>query len=178
MKFQSLALIMSLVVGYGLQAAHAVDAPIKLAIVDMQKALESAEAGKTARSELEKDFAKKQKRVQEDEEELKKLNEDFQKQSLVMNEAARNKRQAELQKKLMEYQQNAMASQTDIQKRQAQLTEPIINGLRDTVAELAKKNNYTVVLEKSRMGVLYSMDKDDITDQVIKIYNDNNKKKK
>lgn len=178
MKKQTLALSLAvLAVTFGAPSLRA-ETTIKLAVVDMQKALEAVEAGRAAKAELEKDFAKRQKKVSEDENELKKMNEDFQKQSLVMNEAARSKKQAELQKKLMEYQQAAMASQNEIQRRQAELTEPIIKALADTVGDLAKKQGYTLVLEKSRMGVLYAQDNNDLTDELVKTFNSSYKKKK
>ena len=61
---------------------HAAD--IKIAVVDLQKALQSVESGRQAKSTLEKEFNEKKKALQAEEEAIKKMTEDFKKQSLVL----------------------------------------------------------------------------------------------
>lgn len=147
----------------------------KIATVDMQKALQSVEAGKKAKSSLETDFNKKKAELQKEEASLKKAHEEFQKQSLVMSDAARNKKQQELQERFMKLQETTARSQADIQKREQELTQPIIGKLRDVIQETAKKKGYALVLEKNENTVLYSQEKDDLTSEVISIYNKGNK---
>lgn len=51
------------------------------------------------------------------------------------------------------------------------MSEPIIRKIREKVAEIAKKKNYSLVLEKNENVVIYSSDKDDLTEEVMKAIN-------
>lgn len=143
----------------------------KIGVVDMQTALQSVDAGKKAKAELEKDFNKKKQELQNEESAIKKMGEELKKQSLVMNEEARQKKQAELQERIMKFQEKTARSQAEIQKKERELTDPIINSLRNVISELAKKRGYTVVLEKDENNVLFSQEQHDLTSEVIKEFN-------
>src|SRR4051812_13070377 len=93
----------------GARLAHAED--LKIATVDMQKALQSVEAGKKAKAQLEKEFSQLKKQIENEETALKKMDEEFKKQSLVMNDEARAKKQGELQERFMKYQELRARSQ-------------------------------------------------------------------
>jgi outer membrane protein len=144
---------------------------IKIGTVDMQKALQTVDAGKKAKSQLEKEFNAKKKDLQTEESNLRKITEEFKKQSLVMNDEARAKKQGEIQERIMKYQENTAKSQQEIQAKERELTDPILNKLRDIIVEMAKKKGFTVVLERNENMVLFSQDKDDITQDVISAYN-------
>lgn len=152
--------------------ARAADEPaIKVGTVDMQKALQQVEAGKKAKSQLEKEFNAKKKELQTEEASIKKMGEEFKKQAAVMNEDARMKKQGEIQERIMKFQETTARSQQEIQMKERELTQPIISKLRSVIGDLAKSKGYTVVLEKNENTVLYSLDKDDLTEEVISAYN-------
>ena len=159
------------------QTVFAAETPanMRLATVDMQKALQTVEGGKKARGQLESEFNKKKAELQKEESEIKKLHDEFQKQSLVMNEQTRAKKQGELQKRIMELQEKTARSQMEIQKKEQDLTLPIVANLRDIIKKLAEEKGYNMVLEKNENAVLYSQDKDDLTEEVIKLYNKQHK---
>ena len=144
---------------------------IKIGVVDMQKALQTVEAGKTAKAQLEKEFNVKKKELQSEEASIKKMGDEYKKQSLVMSDEARAKKQGEIQERIMKLQELTARSQAEIQQKEQELTRPIINRLRTVIGDLAKQRGYTVVLEKNENTVLYSMDKDDLTGDVISSYN-------
>jgi outer membrane protein len=161
-----LALVIILVAGAS-ASSFASEGSHRVAVVDMGKTMQSIEAGKKARSQLEKEFNAKSLEFQKEEAAIKKMNEDFQKQSLVMNDEARMKKQSELQSRYMKYQQATQQSQEELQKKERSLIQPILVKLREVVAEIAKKKNYDVVLQKDENMVLYFEEKDDLTTEVI-----------
>ena len=140
---------------------------VKVGTVDMQKALQTVETGKKAKAQLEKEFNAKKQQLQTEEAALRKATEEFKKQSLVMSDEARAKKQAELQERIMKFQEQTAKSQMEIQQKERDLTQPLVSKLRTVIAELAKKKNYTVVLEKNENNVLFSQEKDDLTNDVI-----------
>ncbi len=143
----------------------------KIATVDMQKAIQTVDTGKKAKSDLEKALTLKKKEIQDEEAKINKMGEEFKKQSLVMNDEARSKRQVEIQEKIAKLQQLQMKSQTELQQKEQELTLPILSRLRQIIKELATQKGYTVVLEKNENMVLFSLEKDDLTEDVIRVYN-------
>lgn len=170
----ALAGMMAVTLNLGVVGMHqATAAELKIGLVDMQKALQSVDAGKKAKAQLEKEVNAKTKDLQNEQQAIQKAAEEFKKQSLVMSDAARNKKQAELQERAMKFEQTRMRTSTELQQREQELTQPIINRLRTIVTDLAKKMGYNLVLEKNENVVLFSQTTDDLTPEVIKQYNKN-----
>ena len=157
-------------VATGLSSARAVEEGMKIGTVDMQKALQTVEAGKKAKTSLEKEFTAKKKELQSEEESIKKMGEEFKKQSLVMSDEARSKKQSELQERIMRLQETTGRSQMELAKKEREMTGPILTKLKNIVTEMAKTKGYTMVLEKNDNTVLFSQEKDDLTTEVIKSF--------
>ena len=172
---KNILMILAATLALGSNAARAQDATTNIGTVDMQKALQSVEAGKKAKSQLEKEFNAKKKELQAEEASIKKMGEEFKKQSLVMNDEARAKKQGELQERIMKFQETTGRSQQEIQVKERELTEPIIVKLRGVIGEIAKQKGYGVVLEKNENTVLFSQEKDDLTTEVVTAFNKGNK---
>src|SRR4029079_6472419 len=99
---------------------------VKVGTVDMQQALQTVDAGKAAKAQLEKEFNAKKKELQGEEAAIKKMGEEFKKQAAVMNDDARGKKQAEIQERIMKFQEITARSQSEIQTKERDLTQPII----------------------------------------------------
>ena len=143
----------------------------KLGLVDLQKALQNVEAGKTAKKSLEKEVTSKRTELERRQNELQKEAESFEKKAALLNDAAKTKKQQELQKKFMELQKEAADSQMDLQKRERELTKPIIDDLRTVIEALGKDKGLTLILEKNEGAVLFTQGGEDLTDQVIEKFN-------
>lgn len=136
----------------------------------MQRALQTVDSGKKAKAQLEKEFNAKKKDLQAEETAIKKMGEEFKKQSLVLSDEARMKKQGEIQERIMKFQETTARSQAEIQQKEGELTEPIIHKIRKIIGELAKKKGYSVILEKNENTVLFSLEKDELTEEVISLY--------
>jgi outer membrane protein len=159
--------ILALFLASAIAAPFALASDQKFGVVDMQKALQSVEDGKKAKTTLEKEFNEKKKQIQAEEDSLKKATEDFKKQSMVLSEDARNRKQNELQERIGKYREMFSKAQFDIQNRERELTEPIIGKIRKIVEEIGEKDSYTMIFEKSESSVIFHTKKDDLTDRVI-----------
>jgi outer membrane protein len=144
---------------------------MKIGIVDMQKCIQMSESGKKAKSELESAFNKKKKEFQDQEASLKKMQEDYSKKKSALSESAQKEQERKLQEKIMKFQESVQRSQAEIQKREQEMSAPIIQGVRAKVSEIAKKKGLSVVLEKNENIVIFSDDKYDITEEVMKSLN-------
>jgi len=143
-------------------------ADIKIGYIDMQKAIQTTSAGKKAKKNLEKEFKKRKKELEKRQADIKKMGKDLEKKSMALSDDVRLKKQQELQKEMVGYQELVGKSQVDIQKKERDLTMPIIKKLRKIIDKIAKKDGYTMILEKSEQGVLWAKKDVDITERVIK----------
>jgi len=72
----------------------------------------------------------------------------------------------DLEKRISDFQTNA---QNDLQKKQDELLNPIIEKAKNAINEVAKENGYTYILDSSVGGVvLYTVSNDDILPLVKK----------
>ncbi len=145
-------------------------AEVKIGYVDMQKAVQSTKAGQKAKKELEAEFEKRKKTLQSKEANLKKMGEELEKKAMVLSDDVRAKKQKEFQENMIEFQQNVQKNQQEIQEQEKKLTEPILKKLADVIGDIAKKENYTVILEKRENAVLWAQKDLDITDSVVKAF--------
>ena len=155
------------------QAAEAVN----VGVVNFQRALQEVQSGKSAKGRLEQEVTKKRKKVEDLQKEVQKLNEAFQKKASVLSEKARNEEGMKIQKKVAELQELQQKSAMEIQQREMELTRPIIDGLRALIPELSRKRKLDFVFEASAGVLLYSKTQTDITEELIALYDEKNKKK-
>lgn len=158
-----------------LVSTSAIAAEVKIGYIDMQKAIQETAAGKKAKKELEEEFNKKKKDLEKKEADIKKMHEDFEKRSMAMNEDARMKKQQEIRAEMGKYQEVAGKAQMEIQKRERDLTQPIVTKLRSIIDEIAKKEEFTVILEKAENSVMWAKKDIDLTERVIKAYDSGKK---
>ena len=157
-------------------ASTAAQAAVKVGTVDLQKALQTVKKGKAAKAELEKEFQEKKKKIDAEQENIRKLSEEFQKKTLVLSEKARAEKGAQIQQKIGAWQELVQKSQAEMSGREADMTRPILEGLKNIGADVAKKKNLEMLFEQNSSGLIFAADKTDVTDDVIKAYDEKNPK--
>jgi outer membrane protein len=138
--------------------------------VDIQRVLLSVAQGKKVRDQLKAEFEKKKKVLDKEQQKIKKMQEDFQKQSLVMSDSAKVEKEKELQEAVMKLQQKSLGFQKEIQEMENKMKGPIIDRVREIVTSISKKTKVDVTFEASTAPVVYAKNEKDITDDVIKAY--------
>ncbi len=151
----------------------------KIAVFDMQKALDESDAGKSAVESMKKEYQELQKEIDTKSLELKKMQDEINAQSAILSDDAKQSKMDEYQKKLKDLQRIIKDANEEFKKKEQNLVTKIANELRDVVEKLGKELGYGVIFEKRESGVLYSSDTVDITKLVIERYNKqwNSKKK-
>jgi outer membrane protein len=140
--------------------------------VDLQLAMETVKDGVEAKKTLEKEYKAKQTTLGAMEESIKKLQQKLQKAPKAMSEEAKTKSAQEFDGKMMEYQKLLQQFQGDMQKRQVELTKPILDSMRSIIDEIGKSKGLDFVYEKNQSGIFYAKNAVDITNDVIKRYNE------
>lgn len=149
---------------------------VKFGSIDIQKILNESESGKKAKSDLESLIKSKQTTIDEKGKAIEKLKADIEKQTSVLSADARKNKEDELEKHIREYQRLVQDSQTEIKKKEAELTDAILNDIRELIEKVGEEEGYALIVEKGM--VLYSSKGTDITDSVLKKYDELKEKSK
>ncbi len=145
-----------------------------IATVDIQKILLTVNQGKKVREKLKKKFDEKQKILKNEEAAIRKLQESFKKQSLVMNDKAKLQKEREIQEKIIGLQQKSVTFQKEIQEMEQKLKKPILEKIRSVVDEVSKSGGFDMTFELSTAPIFVKKSAN-ITDKVIALYNKKNK---
>lgn len=155
----------------GASPAEAQAPGMKIAVIDVRRAVLETEQGLRVQATLKKLFDArqveldaKQRQLQADKEALdKKAQAGKAPQAQLQKDyEALLKTQAELQSTMVEYQR-------EMQRKEQEMTTPILNGVLEIVKRIAAQDGYELVLEKS--AVPYFRGDLEVTDKAIQMFN-------
>lgn len=147
----------------------------KLAYVDLQRALVEVDEGRQAKDRLQAMLQNKQKEIDKEQEALRKESEQLQKQASAMSEDTLRQKQIEMQKKLMELSQKWEKGRAEMQQTEARELNVIFGKMTAIIEQIAKREGFTMVLEKGDSGLVYAPPSLDVTNELVRIYNSQHK---
>ena len=150
-------------------AAVPARADVKLAFVDVQRALNECEAGKTAKAEFRVKVEAAEKKLQEEQNEVGGLKDELEKKGMLMKPEQRQNLQDDYLNKAKNFERNYKDSKDDLERKDQEMTGKIIHDLAEVIRDVGEKSGYTMVMEKG--SILWGVPSIDITDQVIRTYN-------
>jgi outer membrane protein len=159
-------------------SAQAADS-FKMGIVDPQTVLEKSKAGKRALEGLKEYVSIRQKLLAKDEEELRNSQKQLQEQMAKMSETEKKEKGTQFQNKVADYQKRAQEFQQELQRKQKELVDEYMKKIGEATKTVAEKGSYSIVVDKGSEQtvkiVIYSKDTIDLTEQVIKEFDQANK---
>ena len=163
------------VLAAALVACCALAAPVgaqqmRIAVVDLQRALNECDAGKRAKDSVKGKFEKAQNELKKEREDLDKARDEFEKRAVLLKEDARRTGERELENRTLDFKRKYEDLQRDLKRTDAELTSGIVEELYGIVNDYGRQQGYTLVLEASS-GLLYADKALDITDAIVKIHN-------
>jgi len=147
-------------------------AEMKLAYVDVQRALGECNAGKKAKADLQGRLQSVEQRLQRQQDEVQALKNEIEKKGMLMQEEQRNNMRDQYAEKLKNFERTFKDSREELQRKDSEVTGKIVHDLAQVIRNLGEKSGYTLVFEKST--VLWGAPGIDITDEVIRAYNATN----
>jgi len=144
---------------------------VKIGIMDLQKALNQTTEGMAAKESLRQKHLVRQEEIDAKKLELDSLEEKL--KSPVLSEDRQAELKQEYLQKRAEIIEFVNKAKQDEEKDNQLLSGRILQGLVEIAQDIAAKEDYTIVLEKSSGGVIYSVDALDLTERIVKIYNEN-----
>ena len=107
---------------------------------------------------------------------LKRLQEQYESQSLLLSDAKKREKEQEIQNlimKLRQFQQQKYDPQTgEIYKKQAELLQPVYDKINAVIKKIGEDEKYDLVLDTASGNILYVGDAiKDLTDRVLEELN-------
>ena len=147
------------------------DEPIKIGIVDIDQAISSTDEGKAAREE----FARKQREAEQQMQPLmdryKGVEEELKAKKFVLSEEALFQKQLDLAEMRNLIQNKIKELEGQLQVDQKRLEGPLTAKLVEIITDVGKTQGFTLILRRGTPGVLYTREALDVTDLIIKRYN-------
>src|SRR5262249_1058277 len=145
-------LVAATVVGIALMLSpRLAAAQMKIAIIDSERAISETDDGQRAQAALKKLSDSRQADLDSKQKVLQPAKEALEKEAAagkVPREVLQRKADA-LQKRITALQQSYNESQTEVQKKRAELTQPIVQRMMNIVRTIATQEGYDAVIDRS-----------------------------
>lgn len=144
----------------------------KIGVINSQRLLNETSAGKKAKENLTAFSKNRQALMELEEKELRRMEEDFVKQSSVLSPTAKRDREEQFRRRMQEYQQKASELNREVQEKQKDVLEGFRDKIEMIVAKVAKRHGLQVIVDKSKGGpTIYHEEGLDISGPVIEEFN-------
>jgi outer membrane protein len=153
------------------------DDTFKVAVMDQQVVIEQSKAGKRALEELKAYSMTRQKIINADDQELKELQQAIQDGKLT--DSAKQEKQGQFQAKLEAYQRRLADFNREIQQKQREMVAEYSKKVQAAAQAVGEKSGFVAVIDKGNAAamkiVIYHQPALDLTDQVVKEFDRQNK---
>ncbi|MZG54139.1 MAG: OmpH family outer membrane protein [Nitrospinae bacterium] len=158
---------------FGPLAASSFAAESRVGFIDVQKAVISTKEWKKQFEIFKKDFAKEKKKIKAREKRIKKMLEDLNKQSFVLDPELKKKKEDQFRKEKVAFERYVQDQNTEFGKNEQEMTQKILLKMMKVIRKIGKEKKYTMILEQK--AVLYHDKGNDLTTLATKTYDRSNK---
>ncbi len=167
--------ILFVIAALSLIAGSAAAAAGKIAYVDTQAVFEKTKLGQKYQGIVREYYNNRKKILDADAEEIRKQQEDFKKQTGVMNDKARKEKEEAIGRKISDFEKKRSDFNDEIGKKNDELSKEFDQALSVVLKDIAKKEKISMVVNKSVTiapksdvpTVLYADDDLDLTGKVV-----------
>ena len=145
-------------------------AGFKIGVLDIQKLQQKSRSFQKIKEQLRVKFDALQKKLEEEKNQLIKIEQELQKQSLMLSLDAKEDKERELEKKTRYYKYLYEEYGNEMKNVEFEAMKNFRREIQKVVAEIGKRQGYSMLLEANAAGLIYYEDTIDITDDVIKAY--------
>jgi outer membrane protein len=147
------------------------DEGVRIAFVDLRKAVFSSRDGKAAQKEYARLEERKLEELRPLRDELQRLEEEVEKQKFLITEEALAERQLQIMKRRRDLERDIRAAEDELQLEQVRLLQPIQKTIGKVVEDLGKEKGFTMIVDKNTRGFVYTDGSLDVTEMVIERLN-------
>lgn len=150
----------------------------RIGFVDVQRVLARSSAGVAAREQFEREKAAMQKQVDGQRADIERLRDEIEKKGQLLSADARREKQEAYERKVRDVRRLVDDLQKDLQKKEQELLARILQDVSGVVQRIGKERGYTLIVERRGAAVVYGATEADLTDEIVRAYDDESKKGK
>ncbi len=147
-------------------------APARVAVIDVNRVLSSSTAGKTAAAKLKQLQEDKMARAQKLDEEIKTLDNDINTKKISLSEEKLTDMAKQLSDKKIAMQRFAQDADRELGEARDRVMAELNQKIMPVVDQIGKEMGLAAIFNKFESGLIYASEAIDITDVVIKRFND------
>lgn len=158
---------LALALALGLLAGPAAAEPLTIGYVDIEKVINDSAPGQQAIENLRKDFERRAAELKKMEDEIKKLRDELDTKGSVMTEDKRRQMEEDYRRDQRDLKRAVRDNNEEFNIKRKQVLVDFLPKVLNTVKDLGKEKNYTLILRKEANILLYTAEQVDLTDEVI-----------
>ncbi len=146
--------------------------PARVAVIDVQRVLANSAAGKAASDKLKKMQDDRVARAKAMDDEIQKLDADINNKKLSLSEDKLTDMQKQLSDKKIAAQRFAQDAEREMGEARDRELMALEGKIKPVIDQIGKEMGLAAIFNKYESGLVYASDAIDITDTVIKRFND------
>jgi outer membrane protein len=147
-------------------------APARVAVIDVQRVLANSAAGKTASERLKKMQEDRMAKAKQMDDEMQKLDSDINTKKLSLSEEKLAEMQKQLSDRKIAAQRYAQDAEREMGEARDRALVELENKIKPVIDAIGKEQGLAAIFNKFESGLVYASDAIDITDTVIKRFNE------
>jgi outer membrane protein len=152
----------ALALSLGIAAVEAAD--IKIGFVDAERINRESAPAERASKQLEKEFAPRAQELQRREAQMKTLQSQLEKDAMTMSESDRRSKEQELSRMNLDFQRMQREYREDLNLRRNQELSALFERANRVIKQIAEAEKFDLILQEA----VYRNQRIDITDKVLK----------
>ena len=145
---------------------------IRVGFIDIQSAVTNTKEWKKEFAAFKTRFQKEKEKITKKENNLKKMIENLNKQSMVLSPEKKKKKEEDLIKQKKEFERHVQDKNEEFAKTEKMITSKILKKMVKIVTDLGKSKKFTMILEK-KVGIYFDQSVD-LTLLATRTYNSQN----
>lgn len=175
MKKQLTLLVAALVLIFGFTPAFGADN--KIGVIDFERILLESSAGKLGKEQLEKKKTDLTAKIQAEEQNLMNFQKSLEREFMLLSQEKKDEKQREFRIRVNDFNKLKKDMTQEMRAANQSFMAEMEKNVFLIAQELGKKEGYTLIIEKKIGGVIYRPDNIDLTDKVLKSFNEQVAKK-
>ncbi len=148
---------------------------VKIGVVDLQRCIQESIEGKKAKDKLQTKKDEMQKKLDERQNILLELKKELERQSMMLSMDAKQDKEKEFERQRREFKYFYDDISTQMRKAEAEVKKVLLGDLEQVVGDIGRKGSFTLIFERRSSGIMYLENAIDITNEVIKAYDQTKK---
>lgn len=147
---------------------------VKIGVLNMKRLQQNSVKFQKIREELKEKFNTLQKKLDAERAQISSIEEELQKQSMMLSLDAKEGKEMELGKRTRHYKYMYEEVTQEMKNAEYEATRKVGKQIEKIVEKIGQTEGYSVIVEEGTVGLIYYNNALDITDRVTKAYDTTN----